>query len=209
MTETGKVRKFTVPHDPELPPLPQFKKTMMSKRAQEEKAKNEALALAKKFALMNKEDYAELSDSPRRRSREAALLLFYQMEMGGEDWKLAERVFDDISLSPECAFFAKELAHHAAEDKPQSDVMLNRHAREWTIDRFASVDRCILRMAISELLRDQGDNSSIIINEAMELAKKFGDENSGAFVNGILDNIRINEFPEKAHSETKQPEDNK
>ena len=87
--------------------------------------------------------------------------------------------------------------------------MLNRHAREWTIDRFASVDRCILRMAISELLRDQGDNSSIIINEAIELAKKFGDENSGAFVNGILDNIRINEFPEKAHSETKQPEDNK
>lgn len=197
MTEnTGKVRRISIPAEPELPPLPEIKKPTVNKRILEEQEKQEAEALIAKFAALNKEDYAELSESPRRRSREAALLLFYQMEMGGEDWALAENVLDDITLTSDCAYFAKELAHNAAEDKPESDRLLEKYAREWTVDRFASVDRCVLRLAVSELIRGNGEDNSIIINEAIELAKKFGDENSGPFVNGILDSIRINEFAE-------------
>jgi len=203
MTEnTGKVRKFTIPPDPELPPLPQFQKPVISQRKLEEQEKQEAEALIAKFKELNREDYKDLSTAPRRRAREAALLLFFQMEMGGEDWQLAENIFSDIGLEDTGIYYARENAHAAMEDKPHSEKLLVDHAREWTVDRFASIDRCILYLALSELRRDPSDQTSVILNEAVELAKKFGDENSPAFINGILDAICKESRKDEAAKET-------
>lgn len=191
MTETGKIRTFPLPQPAEDKPVRKTAKPAAKTEAPE-LADEE---LAAKFATMNKEDYRDLSQSPRRRAREAALLLSFQMDMGGESWHLAARVLTDIGLSEDGAAFALQLAQSAAADQERCDQLINEYAREWTVDRFAAIDRNILRLAIAELLHDQnGANANIIINEAIELAKKFGDENSGSLVNGILDAIRIKEL---------------
>ncbi|MBS1348240.1 MAG: transcription antitermination factor NusB [Firmicutes bacterium] len=191
MTEIGKIRTFPLPQPAEDKPLRKTAKPVAKTEAPE-LADEE---LAAKFATMNKEDYRDLSQSPRRRAREAALLLSFQMDMGGESWHLAARVLTDIGLSEDGAAFALQLAQSAAADQEKYDQLINEFAREWTVERFAAIDRNILRLAIAELLHDQdGANANIIINEAIELAKKFGDENSGSLVNGILDAIRIKEL---------------
>lgn len=191
MTETGKIRTFPLPQPAEDKPVRKTAKPAAKTEAPE-LADEE---LAAKFATMNKEDYRDLAESPRRRAREAALLLSFQMDMGGESWNLAARVLTDIGLSEDGAAFALQLAQSAAADQERCDQLINEYAREWTVDRFAAIDRNILRLAIAELLHDQNSaNANIIINEAIELAKKFGDENSGSLVNGILDAIRIKEL---------------
>lgn len=195
----GNIRVFPLPGDvsnPEKPPKKTKTKkvTDADKDAQAAEAVEAAKAMAAKFAVLNQEDYCELAESPRRRAREAALLLSFQMDMGGDDWELASQVLEDIGLNEVGAVFAMQLAQNAAADQEKSDTLINNYAREWSLDRFAAIDRSILRLAISELFRDGGENANIIINEAIELAKKFGDENSGAFVNGILDALRINEL---------------
>lgn len=191
MTETGKIRTFPLPQPQEDKPS---RKPKTPARIAQQLEEKEAAELNAKFAVMNKEDYRDLSSTPRRRAREAALLLSFQMDMGGEDWALAAKVLVDIGLSEEGTAFALQLAQNADANREQCDQLINKYAREWTVDRFAAIDRNILRLAVAELMHDTtGENFNIIINEAIELAKKFGDENSGPFVNGILDAIRINE----------------
>lgn len=193
MTEQGKIRVFSIPQEEIAKPRTKPKKKNSTKKTAADISAAMA-ALVEKFAALNKEDYRDLAESPRRRSREAALLLFFQMEMGGEDWDLASAVFKDIELNETGSQFAWQLAQNAVADQENSDRLMGIYARQWTLDRFPAIDRCVLRLAISELLRDENDTANIIINEAIELSKKFGDENSGAFVNGILDTIRTNEL---------------
>lgn len=201
MTETGKIRTFPLPQPAEDKPVRKTKSNKVSPSTPE-LAEEE---LAAKFATMNQEDYRDLAESPRRRAREAALLLSFQMDMGVESWNLAAMVLTDIGLSKAGAAFALQLAQGAAADQEICDQLINKYAREWTVDRFAAIDRNILRLAISELLHDKdGANANIIINEAIELAKKFGDENSSSLVNGILDAIRIKELAVPATEETPQ-----
>jgi N utilization substance protein B len=192
MTEPGRIRTIRISDQNPQTPGKISRKPSAKKPTDKDMAEKRA-ALVAKFAKLNAEDYADLAASPRRRAREAALLLSFQMDMGGDDWELATQVLDDIGLDATGAAFALQLAEAAAADREKSDALINLYAREWTLDRFAAIDRNILRLAVSELLRDEKENANIVINEAIELAKKFGDENSGAFVNGILDAIRANE----------------
>ncbi|MEG1998008.1 MAG: transcription antitermination factor NusB, partial [Clostridiales bacterium] len=74
------------------------------------------------------------------------------------------------------------------------DDLLEKYARDWDVNRFAAVDKSILRLALFELLHPIDTPASIIINEAIELAKKFGAPDSSSFVNGILDNIYTKEL---------------
>lgn len=142
------------------------------------------------FKILNAEDFAQLSPTPRRRAREAALLLLFQVEAGGCSWELAAQVLEMAALKPKGAQFALELAKQAEAQRQQTDALLKTYAREWDIERFSPVDLAILHLAVPELLA-QPEESSIIINEAIELGKKFGSEESGGFVNGILDSIRV------------------
>lgn len=141
------------------------------------------------FRILNEEDYRELSTTPRRRARELSLLILFQVVVGDCDWDTARRVLEDTNVTGENAVFAISLARRAQEDRQHSDELMASCAREWDVKRFAQVDRLVLWLGISELLRDTESQASIIINEAVEIAKKFGTEDSAAFVNGMLDSI--------------------
>jgi N utilization substance protein B len=85
--------------------------------------------------------------------------------------------------------FATRLVEGTLASQKDIDVLLARYAENWTIQRMAVVDRNILRMAAYELLHSPDVPPKVSINEAVDLAKKFGDAESGKFVNGILDRI--------------------
>jgi transcription antitermination protein NusB len=188
MTENGKIRVFPAPPGNNQPSHTPRKPAPTVPPAPLTQAE-----LTAKFAALNQEDYQLLAKAPRRRAREAALLLLFQIDMGG-DWQRASALLDDIGLKKDGGAFALALAQSADADRVISDPLISRFSREWSLERLAAIDRCVLRLAISELLRAPVEEASIIINEAIELAKKFGDENSGAYINGVLDAIRIQEL---------------
>ncbi|NLF80850.1 MAG: transcription antitermination factor NusB [Clostridia bacterium] len=162
--------------------------------------------IAAKFIILNQEDYRQLAAAPRRRAREAALALLFQIDLGG-DWQHAQTVLSDIGLKKSHAAFALTLAQNADADRDSSDPLISRYSREWSLERLAAVDRCVLRLAISELLRSPAEQANIIINEAIELGKKFGDENSGAYINGVLDAIRLRDLSPAPEADPTPPRD--
>jgi N utilization substance protein B len=124
----------------------------------------------------------------RRRARELALQLLYQHELTGaspeemqshfEEWKSAT---DDVRQ------FADQLVHGALANLDQIDGELRRQTAHWRLERLASVDRNILRLALYELLFKADTPYAVVIDEAIEIAKRFGAEDSPRFVNGVLD----------------------
>lgn len=175
-----------------LPPLAAAEEVKPRRRAKPKPAP----PLPLDFTALNREDYAELSGAPRRRAREAALLLLFALS-GGSDWQQAEGILADVGVGGENADFALELARQAQARQTASDQLLSRYARDWELERFSAVDRCVLRLAVPELLLAEGDERRIVINEAVELGKKFGSEDSGAFVNAILDSIYQQQLKER------------
>jgi N utilization substance protein B len=128
----------------------------------------------------------------RRKAREIALAFLYQHEVRGEE-VLAE--LDDVLAkdrrSPECAEYAKTLVLGTLEHAAEIDRRLSAAAEHWRVERMAAVDRNVLRMAVFEMDRRRDDvPAKVAINEAIELVKRFSTENSGAFVNGVLDRVR-------------------
>jgi N utilization substance protein B len=128
----------------------------------------------------------------RREGREAAVQFLYQHDLGGA---LAP---EDISnfyafrgISPAARRFCQELISGIFPDKLKKiDLLIQQHAQNYELDRLAAVDRNILRLALYELLSDEGAPTAVIINEAISIAKKYGTEQSGRFVNGVLDQIQ-------------------
>jgi N utilization substance protein B len=133
----------------------------------------------------------------RRRSRQAALQVLYAVEValrGGpaDRARLAADVFETASVHvelPEGArVFAKELVTGVTQHLAELDAAITRHARNWRLERMAAVDRNVLRLGAWEMLHG-GAPPEVAIDEAVELARRFGGERSPAFVNGILDAI--------------------
>ena len=93
-------------------------------------------------------------------------------------------------LEPKSTDFAASLIHGAAKILKKIDKLIQSHAHNWQIGRLASVDRCILRLASYELIMTPDTPVKVIIDEAIELAKKYSTEDSGGFVNGILDQMK-------------------
>jgi len=91
--------------------------------------------------------------------------------------------------SPEAVAFASELFMGVAERLPEIDAVIGGHSDNWKIGRIAKIELAILRLALFEILHRSDIPLKVAINEAIELAKSFGDENSRAFVNGILDAV--------------------
>lgn len=131
-------------------------------------------------------------DAPRRRSRQAALQVLYAADLAptGARSQALELVFESVAENfelPEGArAFSKELALGVAAARSELDDLVARHARNWKLSRMAAVDRNILRLAAYELARSDTP-TSIVIDEAIELARRFGGESSPGFVNGVLD----------------------
>jgi len=134
------------------------------------------------------EDYFDsLAPSGRRRAREVALLMLYQLDFGGNEAEKAEHTLNSLGLDEDNAAFARQLVEQARAQKSSSDKLIAAHSREWDFDRLFNIDVSILRLALSEFNSSTPDN--IVINEAVELAKKFGDEASPSFINAMLDAI--------------------
>ena len=128
----------------------------------------------------------------RRKGREAALKVLYSMDMnpapGTDD---CGQMLDYSEVSESTREFTKELVEGTVQRLEEIDRYIQDASLKWEISRMAAVDRNVLRLAVSELTGENPKPVKVVLNEAIELAKKFGGEESGTFVNGILDRVRI------------------
>jgi N utilization substance protein B len=126
----------------------------------------------------------------RRRARELAVQVLFHLEFNpsdpGESFDLLCRSF---SPPKEIRAFSKELVLGVWENKGKLDTLISQASRNWRIERMSRVDRNILRVAVFEVLYVGDIPPKVSIDEAVELGKKYGTEDSGAFVNGVLDHI--------------------
>ena len=145
--------------------------------------------------------------SSRRRSREMAIQVLYQVDMAQSDLAEALRLFCEHFKAPESIRdFAFELARGAHEHQEEVDSLIKGFSENWRLERMPTVDRNILRLAIYELLYRPDIPAKVSINEAVDLGKKYGSEDSGSFINGILDRIRLH-LEETGRRETRAAND--
>jgi N utilization substance protein B len=127
----------------------------------------------------------------RRRAREHALQMLFQIDLTGVGPQDVFRDFwSDHKAPSEIRGFAEELVLGVHGTRRELDRWIVGSAEHWRIERMAVVDRNVLRMAVHEIVHDPETPDAVIIDEAIEVAKKYGSEESGAFINGILDAIR-------------------
>ena len=123
----------------------------------------------------------------RHRARIAALQALYEIDCSDHNpGEVIELRIEQSSLPESGGQFARELAEGVLANREQLDGFVGRYAPEWPVDQIAIIDRNILRIAIYELLLDKETPVKVAINEAVELAKRFGSDSSGRFVNGVL-----------------------
>jgi len=126
----------------------------------------------------------------RRRGRELALQMLYQHELAGTDVETMQGSFDELRQAPAAIReFAVSLARGAISRLAELDARLVDQADNWRLERMAAVDRNILRLALYELLFETDTPPAVVIDEAVEIAKRFGSERSSQFVNGVLDGV--------------------
>ncbi len=126
----------------------------------------------------------------RRRSRQRALQILYQWDLRRLPVDDAINAYYDTLYSeerPERDPFVAELVRGTVESVEQIDAQIAKHAEHWRMDRMPMVDRNILRLAVYEMTR--GTPAPVAIDEALELARKFSNEESVQFVNGVLDAV--------------------
>jgi N utilization substance protein B len=128
--------------------------------------------------------------SSRRKSREFAMQMLYQWELGGNTpEQVGASFFLERKADSEVETFARGLFRGAVDDIKPLDKLIGEHAKNWRLERMAAVDRSILRLAVYELLHCPETPPSAVINEALEIARRFSGDGSVEFVNGILDSI--------------------
>lgn len=124
----------------------------------------------------------------RRRAREAALGVLFQMDLGKLSLEESLDTVKGADWHPDDWTLVVRLARGTREHLSEIDAIIAQFAEHWTLERMAAVDRNILRMAIYEL--ERADTPvGVVINEAVELAKRYSTEESGRFVNGMLGKI--------------------
>jgi N utilization substance protein B len=128
--------------------------------------------------------------STRRKAREAALQALYRLDVS-EAASAGEPglEMDALGQGTDARAYCEAIVAGAAVHRGEIDGLIERFSENWTLDRMAVVDRNVLRIAVYELLFSRDVPYKVVIDEAVELAKRFGSEDSGAFVNGILDRI--------------------
>ncbi len=145
--------------------------------------------------------------SNRHKSRELALQILFCMDMLGND---TDALFDDLGelVSPKQApsNFCRRLVKGVIEHRSHLDPIIEAHSSNWRVYRMSGVDRNILRLAAFEMLYCEDIPAKVSINEAIEIGKKFGTDETGPFINGVLDAIRqdhgLDSSPGAAEAET-------
>jgi transcription antitermination protein NusB len=127
----------------------------------------------------------------RRKSRELALQMLFQADMGKQQPEEVRKTFwrERADVGADVQGFAEDLFRVACDRSPEIDALIETHAQHWRMDRMAAVDRNILRAAVAELLGYRDTPRAVIINEALEIARKFSTPESVQFINGVLDSV--------------------
>jgi len=127
----------------------------------------------------------------RRKSREFALQVLYQLDITEQDVSKVLTQFQNHFVGKgERDDFLERLVLGVTEHRSEIDELIERFSENWRLERMAVIDRTILRLAIFELLYCEDIPPKVTLNEAIELGKRFGSEDSGRFINGILDRIQ-------------------
>lgn len=127
----------------------------------------------------------------RRKSRESALQVLYQLNITKQETDTAlSRFQEHFSAGEEADEFLKCLVLGVINHCQEIDQLIEQYSENWRLDRINIVDRSILRMALFELLYCKEIPPKVTINEAIDLGKRYGSEDSGSFINGILDRIQ-------------------
>ena len=140
-----------------------------------------------------------MAQAKRTKARERAVQALYQIDVAATDldealsrfWKSFEPVDREVMD------LAEELVRGVARHRRDIDETIESVSTNWRLDRMARVDRNVLRLAVHELVHRPDVPVKVVINEAIELGKKYGSESSGAFINGVLDRIAAELPPER------------
>jgi N utilization substance protein B len=127
----------------------------------------------------------------RRKAREVALQFLYRLDLHGEDDPAAHEAdfWAQHPVDDDTRTFASNLVRGTKRRQPEIDKIIGQYTEHWDLERMAVVDRNLLRLAIHELLDESSVPPKVAINEAIEIAKKFGTRESGRFINGVLDRV--------------------
>jgi len=126
----------------------------------------------------------------RHEARIVALQALFEMDCVGHPIAaVLEQRLEEMPLPEQGVLFARELVQGVTADIAKLDRLIERYAPEWPVGQIATIDRNILRIAIYEVLEGNGTPLKVAINEAVELAKQFGSDSSGRFVNGVLGSL--------------------
>jgi N utilization substance protein B len=125
----------------------------------------------------------------RRKARELALQILFQEDLTDSAPEEVEALFWESQPGGSGREYAEQLFRFAVQNDVVIDELIRRFTEHWRLERIATVDRNILRMAVAEFLYTETPNV-VVIDEAIEIARKYGSEKSPEFVNGVLDRIR-------------------
>lgn len=126
----------------------------------------------------------------RTKARECALQMLYQGEIGKRGFDAVARAFWRVrTATPQTKEAAERLARGASRELESLDKAIAAAAHNWRLERLAAVDRNVLRLAAYELMHEPRVPTAVVIDEAVEIAKRFGAEESAGFVNGVLDAV--------------------
>ncbi|MGC2163275.1 MAG: transcription antitermination factor NusB [Silvibacterium sp.] len=127
----------------------------------------------------------------RRKSRELAMQMLFQGDLGKQTPDEVRKTFWQArdEVEPDTRGFAEDLYRVAIAHEAEIDATIEKHSANWKLTRMSGVDRNLLRMAIAELIGFRGTPAPIVINEALEIARRYSSPESINFLNGVLDAI--------------------
>ncbi|HEU5412889.1 MAG TPA: transcription antitermination factor NusB [Candidatus Angelobacter sp.] len=127
----------------------------------------------------------------RRKARELCLQMLFQWDMGKQTPEHVRRTFwgERPEVDGETRDFAQDLFNVAVDTEQGVDDLIQKHAQHWKMERMAAVDRNVLRTGVAEFLRYRDTPKPVVINEALEIARKFSAPESVHFINGVLDSV--------------------
>lgn len=126
----------------------------------------------------------------RRIARESAFKAAYQADVAGDGYEAAMRMRqEDEPLSGDGLELVTDVVKLLETRLPEVDAEIQAAAERWPLARMAATDRAVLRVAVAELLARAGSPARVVLDEAIEIARRYGSDESGGFVNGVLDRI--------------------
>lgn len=135
----------------------------------------------------------------RRKSRELAMQMLFQADVGKQSYDDVQATFwrSGDPVDAEVRAFAEDLFRVATDRKEEIDKLISQHSAHWRLDRMPAVDRNLLRMAVAELIGLKSTPFPVVINEALEIGRRFCAPESINFLNGVLDSIARSAISDK------------